>query len=538
MITLEKLTKRYGPKILFENVSMRFDPGKRYVLVGANGAGKSTLLKVISGEEDSDQGSVEIPKQLRVGVLKQDHFAYESCRILDTVLMGNRALWDAMHERDRLLEGEMTDEVGMRLAELEGTIGEEDGYTAEARAAEILEGLGIATARHTSTVSTLAGGYKLRVLIAQTLFAGADVLLLDEPTNHLDLDSIRWLEAYLTDTFRGTLLVVSHDRHFMNAIATHVADVDYQTVTLYTGDYDDFIEQKTTGRRQSEADAAQKKKKIAELKDFVARFGASASRSSQAQSRVKEIEKLEAGIQVKRTSVVRPYIKFEIEKPSGRDVLRVEGLAKSFGDLRVLKGLDMNLNRGDKLAVIGPSGIGKSTLLKLLVGELTPDAGKVTWGHDTSVGYFAQDHHEAIEPGYTAYEWLYRFDPSAPKEHVRSVLGKLLFSGEAGLKKTENLSGGEAARLFLAKLILLKNNVVVLDEPTNHLDVESIDALLQALIEYKGTVVVTSHDRHFVGKLGTRVLELSSSGPQLFNGTYDEFLEGPGKPAAAQGARA
>ncbi|WP_438014474.1 ATP-binding cassette domain-containing protein [Sorangium sp. So ce315] len=538
MITLEKLTKRYGPKILFENVSMRFDPGKRYVLVGANGAGKSTLLKVISGEEESDQGAVEIPRQLRVGVLKQDHFAYESCRIIDTVLMGNRALWDAMQERDRLYEVEMTDEVGMRLAELEGTIGEEDGYTAEARAAEILEGLGIATARHTSTVSTLAGGYKLRVLIAQTLFGGADVLLLDEPTNHLDLDSIRWLESYLTDTFRGTLLVVSHDRHFMNAIATHVADVDYQTVTLYTGDYDDFIEQKTTGKRQSDADAAQKKKKIAELKDFVARFGASASRSSQAQSRVKEIEKLEAGIQVRRSSVVRPYIKFEIEKPSGRDVLRVEGLAKSFGDLRVIQKLDFNLNRGDKLAVIGPSGIGKSTLLKLLVGELTPDAGKVTWGHDTSVGYFAQDHHEAIEPGFTAYDWLYRFDPSAPKEHVRSVLGKLLFSGEAGLKKTENLSGGEAARLFLAKLILVKNNVVVLDEPTNHLDVESIDALLQALIDYKGTVIVTSHDRHFVGKLGTRVLELSPRGPQLFNGTYDEFLEGPGNPNAQQGARA
>ncbi|WP_437313966.1 ABC-F family ATP-binding cassette domain-containing protein [Sorangium sp. So ce385] len=538
MITLEKLTKRYGPKILFENVSMRFDPGKRYVLVGANGAGKSTLLKVISGEEESDQGTVEIPKQLRVGVLKQDHFAYESSRIIDTVLMGNRALWDAMQERDRLYEVEMTDEVGMRLAELEGTIGEEDGYTAEARAAEILEGLGIATARHTSTVSTLAGGYKLRVLIAQTLFAGADVLLLDEPTNHLDLDSIRWLESYLTDTFRGTLLVVSHDRHFMNAIATHVADVDYQTVTLYTGDYDDFIEQKTTGKRQSDADAAQKKKKIAELKDFVARFGASASRSSQAQSRVKEIEKLEAGIQVRRSSVVRPYIKFEIEKPSGRDVLRVEGLAKSFGDLRVIQKLDFNLNRGDKLAVIGPSGIGKSTLLKLLVGELTPDAGKVTWGHDTNVGYFAQDHHEAIEPGFTAYDWLYRFDPSAPKEHVRSVLGKLLFSGEAGLKKTENLSGGEAARLFLAKLILVKNNVVVLDEPTNHLDVESIDALLQALIEYKGTVIVTSHDRHFVGKLGTRVLELSSRGPQLFNGTYDEYLEGPGNPSTYQGAKA
>jgi ATPase subunit of ABC transporter with duplicated ATPase domains len=525
MITLDKLTKRYGPKVLFENVSMRFDPGKRYALVGANGAGKSTLLKVIAGEEESDQGSVDIPKRLRVGVLKQDHFAYEDTRILDAVLMGNRPLWDAMHERDRLLEGEMTDEVGMRLAELEGVIGEEDGYTAEARAAAILEGLGIEAARHPSTVSTLAGGYKLRVLIAQTLFGGADVLLLDEPTNHLDLDSIRWLESYLTQDFRGTLLVVSHDRHFMNAIATHVADVDYQTVTVYTGDYDDFIEQKTTGKRQSEADAAQKKKKIAELKDFVARFGASASRSSQAQSRVKEIEKLEAGIQTKRSSVVRPYIKFQISKPSGRDVLRVEGLEKSFGDVRVIDRLDLNLNRGDKLAVIGPSGIGKSTLLKLLVGEYTADAGKIVWGNDTNVGYFAQDHHEALEPGWSAYEWLYRFDPTAQMEHVRSVLGKLLFSGEAGLKKTQTLSGGEAARLLLAKLILLENNVVVLDEPTNHLDVESIDALLEALIEFKGTVIFTSHDRHFVGRLGTRVLGLSSTGPRLLNGTYDEYLE-------------
>jgi ATPase subunit of ABC transporter with duplicated ATPase domains len=524
MITLEKLTKRFGPKILFENVSMRFDPGKRYVLVGANGAGKSTLLKVISGEQESDQGSVEIPKKLRVGVLKQDHFAYEKCRILDTVLMGNKALWDAMQEKERLYEGEMTDEVGMLLAELEGVIGEEDGYTAESRAAEILEGLGIATDRHGDLLSTLAGGYKLRVLIAQTLFFGADVLLLDEPTNHLDLDSIRWLEGFLTDDFKGTLMVVSHDRHFMNAIATHVADVDYQTVTVYTGDYDDFVEQKTTGKRQTDADAAQKKKKIGELKDFVARFGASANRSSQAQSRVKEIEKLESSITVKRTSVVRPYIKFEIVKPSGRDVLRVEGLSKAFGPKKVIEDLNLHLARGDKLAVIGPSGIGKSTLLKLLVAELTADAGTITWGHDTSVGYFAQDHHEALEAGHTAYGWLHRFDEAAPLEHVRSVLGKLLFSGDAGLKKTETLSGGEAARLLLAKLILLKNNVVVLDEPTNHLDVESIDALLQALVEFKGTVVVTSHDRHFISKLGTRVLELRAAGPRPFNGTYEEFL--------------
>ncbi len=534
MITLDRLTKRYGPKVLFENVSMRFDPGKRYVLVGANGAGKSTLLKVIAGEEESDQGSVDIPKKLKLGVLKQDHFSYENVRILDAVLMGNKALWDAMQQKERLFEGPMTDEVGMQLAELEGIVGEEDGYTADSRAAELLEGLGIETSRHEDTVSTLAGGYKLRVLIAQTLFAGADVLLLDEPTNHLDLDSIRWLETYLTDTFRGTLLVVSHDRHFMNAIATHVADVDYLTVTIYTGDYDDFIEQKTTGKRQSEADASQKKKKIAELKDFVARFGASASRSSQAQSRVKEIEKLQSGITTKRSSVVRPHIRFTIAKPSGRDVLRIEGLTKSFGEKHVLKNLKFNVNRGDKLAVIGPSGIGKSTLLKLLVGEYKPDAGEIIWGHDTNVGYFAQDHHEALEEGLSAYEWLHRCDATAQLEDVRSVLGKLLFSGDAGLKKTENLSGGEAARLLLAKLIFLKNNVVVLDEPTNHLDVESIDALLEALMTFQGTVIVTSHDRHFVGKLATRVLSLSAAGPRDFNGTYDEFLErfGAEHPAA------
>jgi ATPase subunit of ABC transporter with duplicated ATPase domains len=525
MITLDHLTKRFGPKMLFENVSMTFDPGKRYVLVGANGAGKSTLLKVIAGDEESDAGSVEIPSKLKVGVLRQDHFAYDACRILDTVLMGNRALWEATQEKERLYAAEITDEIGIRLGELECIVADEDGYTAESRAAEVLEGLGIPAAKQLDTMSTLAGGYKLRVLLAQALFTGADVLLLDEPTNHLDLDSIRWLEGYLTRDFRGTLLVVSHDRHFMNAIATHVADVDFQTVTVFTGDYDDFVRQKTTGQEQTEADIAQKKKRIADLKEFVARFGASANRSSQAQSRVKEIEKLEASMVVRRSSVVRPYVKFRFDKPSGRDVLRAEGLSKRFGEKTVFSDFSLNLNRGDKLAVIGPSGIGKSTLLKMLVGEYRPDGGTVTWGHDTSVGYFAQDHHESLEPGLTAYDWLRRFDDKATTEEVRSVLGKLLFSGDAGLKLTDNLSGGEAARLLLAKLMLLENNVFVMDEPTNHLDVESIDALLQALVEYKGTVIVTSHDRHFVSRLGTRILELSAAGPRLFSGTYDEFLE-------------
>ena len=528
MITLESLTKRYGPKILFEDVSMTFDPGKRYALVGANGAGKSTLLKVISKEEESDKGSVLINARLKVGVLKQDHYHYDKCRILDTVLMGNRTLWDAMQEKDVLFAGEMTDEAGMRLAELECTVAEEDGYTAEPRAAELLEGLGIPTDQHGNMLESLAGGYKLRVLLAQTLFAGADVLLLDEPTNHLDLDSIRWLENYLNHEFSGTLLVVSHDRHFMNAIATHVADVDFQTVTVYTGDYTSFVEQKTTGKRQGEADTAQKKKRIAELKEFVARFGASANRSSQAQSRVKEIEKLEASMVVRRSSVVRPYVKFETTRNSGRDVVRVNGISKAFGAKKVFTDFHMSMMRGERLAVIGPSGIGKSTLLKMLVNEYKPDAGEVIWGHETSVGYFAQDHHEALEAGFTAYDWLRRFDETATIEQVRSVLGKLLFSGEAGLKKTENLSGGEAARLVLARLMLQKNNVMLLDEPTNHLDVESIDALLEALVAYPGTVIVTSHDRHFVSRLGTRVLELSERGPNLFNGTYEEFLSAQG----------
>ena len=560
MILLEKLTKRFGPKILFENVSMQFDPGKRYGLTGANGAGKSTLLKMLGGEEEWDQGSISIPGKTRLSVLKQNHFAYDKQRILDSVLMGNKALWDAMQEKETLLAGEVTDEVGMRLAELEGVVAEENGYVAESEAAELLVGLGIPAEKHADPMSTLPAGYKLRVLIAQVLFARPDVMLLDEPTNHLDLESIRWLESFLLD-FRGTLVVISHDRHFLNAVATHIADVDYQRITVYTGGYDDFVEQKYENKQRADQQNAAAKKKVAELQEFVQRFGSHASKSKQAQSRLKQIEKLEDSIEskgMKRSSLVRPFIRFEFDKPSGRDVLRMESVTKSFGTKQIFDGLSLNMNRGDRIAVIGPNGIGKSTLLKLMVGAfagldadvkkdvLVPDKGTLAWGHDTSVGYFAQDHHEALgetAKGQTAYEWLYAFDTNAPQEHIRSILGRLLFSGEAALKHTESLSGGEAARLLLAKLLLQKHNVLVLDEPTNHLDIESIEGLLDGLKIFKGTIVFVSHDRHFVSELANRVVELELTDPTQttdaadrkparvsdFGGTYEEFLERSGR---------
>jgi ATPase subunit of ABC transporter with duplicated ATPase domains len=559
VIVLDKVTKRFGPKILFENVSMQFDPGKRYGLTGANGAGKSTLLKMLEGNEDTDQGAINIPGNLRLGVLRQNHYEYEQERILDTVIMGNKALWDAMQEKERLLAGEVTDEVGIRLGELEGVIAEENGYMAESEAAELLVGLGIGADKHESKMNALAGGYKLRVLIAQVLFGKPDVLLLDEPTNHLDLESIRWLEHFLTEEFKGTLVVVSHDRHFLNSVATHIADVDYQTITVYAGNYAEFVDAKYENNQRAAAQAATAKKKVAELQEFVQRFGSHASKSKQAQSRVKQIDKLKEELSVKgpkRSSLVRPFIRFEFDKPSGRDVVRMENISKTFVDDRgkeivVYKNKSFNVNRGDKVAITGPNGIGKSTLLKLMVGgnpnldedtkldTLKPDTGEIRWGHDASVGYFAQDTHEALNrtaAGMNAFQWLYQWDKLAPQEHIRSILGRLLFSGEAGLKQAATMSGGECARLLLAKLLVLKHNVLVLDEPTNHLDIESIEGLLEGLKMFKGTIVFVSHDRHVVSELATRIVELrpgagDAEGAEIvdFGGTYDEFLAREGR---------
>jgi ATPase subunit of ABC transporter with duplicated ATPase domains len=564
MIVLDKVTKRFGPKILFENVSMQFDPGKRYGLTGANGAGKSTLLKMLEGNEETDTGSITIPGKLRLGVLRQNHFEYEQERIIDTVIMGNKALWDTMQEKERLLAGEVTDEIGIRLGELEGTIAEEDGYTAEGDAAELLVGLGIPADKHESKMNSLAGGYKLRVLIAQVLFGKPDVLLLDEPTNHLDLESIRWLEHFLIEEYKGTLVVVSHDRHFLNEVVTHIADVDYQTITVYTGNYAEFVDAKYENNQRAATQAATAKKKVAELQEFVQRFGSHASKSKQAQSRVKQIDKLKDELEAKgpkRSSLVRPFIRFEFEKPSGRDVVRLENVSKTFVDekgkeLVIYDNVSFNVNRGEKIAVIGPNGIGKSTLLKLIVGGfpnldadtksdvLKPDKGEVRWGHETSVGYFAQDTHEALNrtaKGMNAFQWLYQWDKLRPQEEVRGCLGKLLFSGEAGLKEAATMSGGECARLLLAKLVLLKHNVLVLDEPTNHLDIESIEGLLDGLTGFKGTIVFVSHDRHLVSSLANRIVELrpkkNGLGAEIvdFGGTYEEFLEKEGRAHAGRG---
>jgi ATPase subunit of ABC transporter with duplicated ATPase domains len=561
MILLDKVTKRFGPKILFENVSIQFDPGKRYGVTGANGAGKSTLMEMLAKQDDWDAGRIEMSGGLKLGVLEQNHFVYDQQRILDTVMAGKAELWAAMSEKETLLAGEVDDAIGVRLAELEGIVAENDGYSAESQAAELLVGLGIPAERHADPMRSLPSGYKLRVLIAKVLFGRPDVMLLDEPTNHLDLESIHWLINFLTDEFTGTLLVVSHDRHFLNQVATHIADIDFRTITIYTGNYADFVAAKYENQQRAAAVAQSAKKKIDELQDFVQRFGSHASKSKQAQSRLKQIEKLEDVVETKgakRSSLVRPYVRFDQEKPSGRDVLRVTGTRKAFGDKVVLDGVNLHVNRGDRIALIGRSGIGKSTLLRTCVGSfrdldaetktytITPDAGEVRWGNDASVGYFAQDHHEALgetAKGTTPYEWLYRFDTRRPQEEIRAILGRLLFSGDSALKPTEALSGGEAARLLLGKMVLGRHNVLVLDEPTNHLDIESIEGLLEGLLKFEGTVLFVSHDHHFVARLATRIVELRDRAPGdkgegcevvEYSGTYEEFLaEGNKKRASA-----
>jgi ATPase subunit of ABC transporter with duplicated ATPase domains len=519
-ITVQGVTKAYGSKKLFVDVNVAFAPGRRFGLTGPNGAGKSTFMKILAGDVEPDAGSVSRPE--KTSVLRQDQYAFEDTRVLDVVIMGNKRLWAAQVEKEGLYAlPELTDAQGERLGELEGIVAEEDGYTAEADAGELLMGLGIPIREHERPMREIAGGLKLRVLLAQALFGKPEALLLDEPTNNLDLDTIRWLERFLAK-YTGVLITISHDRHFLNEVCTHIADIDYQAIVTYPGSYDEMVIAKSQIRARIEQDNAERKKKIDQLQDFVARFSAG-TRASQVQSRKRQIDKL-ALTDLKKSNIERPFIHLQQARPSGKQTLTVEGLTKRWPGHTVCERFDTLITKGEKIAIVGPNGAGKTTLCRMLVGELTPDAGTVTWGHQASVGYLAQDHRDHIAPDTTIHEWLHDVDPNAGNQEIRGLLGKMLFKGDEGEKSTNSLSGGEAVRLMFAKLMLQRDNVLVLDEPTNHLDLESIVALGQALERYDGTAFVVSHDRELISGFATRLFVFTPTGLVDFRGTYEEFL--------------
>jgi len=536
MISVSNVSMRYGAKVLFEEVSTAFTPGKRYGLTGPNGAGKTTFMKLLSGELEPHKGSVVRPRKL--SVLSQDQFAFDAYRVIDTVIMGNRRLWKALEERNAIYEKpEMTNEDGMRLGELEAVVGEEDGYSAESDAAILLQGLDIPDELHERKMSELQGGQKVRVLLAQALFGHPQALLLDEPTNHLDLDSIHWLQDFL-NRYDGVLITISHDRHFLNSICTHIADIDYETIITYTGGYDDMVMAKTQVRSQIESQNAQREKKIAQLNEFIARFAAG-TRSSQVQSRRKEVERLQV-TELAKSNIQRPFLKFEQKRPSGKHVLELEGVTKRYDANEVITGFTGSVLRGEKIALMGRNGAGKTTLLNALLANspTTPEAelrqtsgyngplidgGKVIWGHEASVGYFPQDHRSLIEKGKTIFDWLYQWDPSVSNEEIRGLLGQMLFARDEAMKKTDVLSGGEAARILFCKLMLQKPNVLVLDEPTNHLDLESINALNIALQRYQGTVLLVTHDHDLIDEVATRIWRFENHKIEDFKGSYEEF---------------
>ena len=527
VISVSNVSMRFGAKILFDDVATAFLSGRRYGLTGPNGAGKSTFMKLLTGELDPQKGTVVRPKKM--GVLKQDQFAFDAYRVIDTVIMGNQKLWPALAERDALYEKtELSDADGMRLGELEGIVGEEDGYTAESDAAIFLDGLDIPAEFHERKMGEMQGGHKMRVLLAQALFGNPEALLLDEPTNHLDLESIHWLEEFL-NRYQGALIVISHDRHFLNNVCTHIADIDYETIITYPGGYDDMVLRKTQIRSQIESVQAQRGKKIAQLNEFIARFSAG-TRSSQVMSRKKEVERLQSS-DLARSNIQRPFIRLQMKQPTGKTALTCSGVNKSYDGVPVIQNFSANVQRGEKIALMGRNGAGKTTLLRALLANVPGldveanalDSGKVEWGHQAEPGYFAQDHASSITHGSTAFEWLQQFDPQAGNEELRGLLGQMLFSGEEGMKPTQALSGGEAARLIFCRLMLQKPNILIFDEPTNHLDLEAINALNIALQKYEGTVLLVTHDEDLIDEVATRVWHFADGKITDFMGTYEEF---------------
>lgn len=529
MLDIRSIGMEFGQKSLFLDVNLILLPSQRYGVVGANGTGKSTFLKILAGEESASHGTVEKAKNLSLGILKQDHFRYEEDRLIDVVIRGNAKLWDALCEKEKLFsKNDFTEADGYRLGALEEIIMHEDGYEAELTAKNLLLGLGIAEKFHEGPLSALSGGYKLRVLLAQVLYQKPDIMLLDEPTNHLDIVSIAWLEEFLKTTFKGLLIFISHDRDFLNNLSTNILDIDYGTVLDYPGNYEKFCITKEERLRLKQCELKNQEKKIESLQSFVDRFGAKASKASQAASRQKMIDRIEL-VEIKDSNIFKPYFNFQHKKRSGKSVIQVESLHKKFDERVLLKEVSFNIQRSDKCAIIGPNGIGKSTLLKILLSELKADQGNFEWSDTVQVGYFAQDYRTQLPPEQTVWQWMEN-NIVAPEQEIRKVLGQVLFRGADVEKKISMLSGGESARLIMAKLILEKHNVLIFDEPTNHLDLESIDALIEAIQKFPGAVLFVSHNRFFIDRISTRVLVLTEQyGVQNYLGNYKDYLDQFGK---------
>ena len=528
MLSTNNITMQFGSKPLFENISVKFGNGNRYGLIGANGSGKSTFMKILGGDLLPTSGNVALDPHERLGKLRQDQFAFEDYSVLDTVIMGHTELWQIKQERDRIYAlTEMSEEDGFKVADLETQYAEMDGYSAEARAGELLLGVGIPIEQHYGLMSEIAPGWKLRVLLAQALFSNPDILLLDEPTNNLDIDTIRWLEDTLNER-ESTMIIISHDRHFLNMVCTHMADMDYGELRIYPGNYDDYMTASTQARERLLADNAKKKAQISELQSFVSRFSANASKSKQATSRARQIEKIKLE-EVKASSRQNPFIRFEQDKKLFRNALVVENLTKGFDNGPLFKNLNLMVEVGEKVAILGTNGIGKTTLLKTLMGELTPEQGDIKWSENANIGYYAQDHEYEFEEDLTVFDWMSQWkQPTDDEQAVRSILGRLLFSQDDIKKQVKVLSGGEKGRMLFGKLMMQRPNIIVMDEPTNHLDMESIESLNMALELYQGTLFFVSHDREFVSSLASRIVEITPEKVIDYTGNYEDYLRSQG----------
>jgi|TARA_B110000259_G_C14014093_1_gene400655 ATPase subunit of ABC transporter with duplicated ATPase domains len=519
------VTMQFGSKPLFENVSVRFGDGNRYGLIGANGCGKSTFMKILADELEATSGNIELDNKERIAWLRQDQFAYEDLLVSNVVMMGHEAMWAANEEKNMLYANpEATDEDYMRAAELESVYAEYDGYTAESRAGELLSGVGIPNELHSKPMSEVPPGLKLRVLLAQVLFADPEILLLDEPTNNLDINTIRWLETILNNR-NSTMIIISHDRHFLNQVCTHTADMDYRKLTIYPGNYDDFMEASTLVKAQQLKENDKAKAQIAELQEFVRRFSANASKAKQATSRAKQIDKIKVE-EMKPSSRQYPYIRFEQDEKDKlyRQALIVNKLSHGF-EKQLFNNVNFMVEAGEKIAIIGENGIGKSTLLKIIANTINPNDGSIKWAEKAKIGYFAQDHSEDFESDTSVFDWITQYGkPEDDDQSIKSTLGRLLFSGEDFKKKVTVLSGGEQGRMLFGKLMLSKTNILLLDEPTNHMDMESIESLNTALAKYKGTLFFVSHDREFVSSVATRILEIKSNEVIDFTGNYEDYI--------------